>query len=144
LQGALKGGAVFDELILEKREVIQQPLADAPQVRETDHTFTVKMRPNLSGTKAFTALSGALDKYKGAYDKAKVKITPRSGRPKVTPIDMLNDKLSKQLFIYQEHVQGFKPHLKPCEDEIRMDLVSKMIACSSILVCCTYANIVYF
>jgi hypothetical protein len=130
LESALKGGAVLDELIFERKDQ-EKTAFDAPRVRETDYTVKIKMDPHLTGDEALSTLEKIRAKMSTEYKKAKVKITPRSGRSKLTPIDVKNADLASQLFIYQEEVLGFTKPLAPCEDSIRTDLVNKMIACTT-------------
>lgn len=129
LKSALTGGATFEEIRLIKYKETPTQLGESPDIESEEHSVTLKMKPDFSGKDALTRLVKTVESYKSTYDDAKVKITPTSGRSKVTSIDIHSQNITEQFFIYQEIVTGFKPVLAVCEDEIREDLVKKMIAC---------------
>jgi hypothetical protein len=130
LQDALKKGAVFEELSLSRTDVSKGVLGDAPFVQEKDFKLVLKMKPELTGKNGILALKTLTEKFRKDYDSAKVKITPQSGRSKVTPLDMEKENVAHQVCIFQEEVSGFKTPLAVCEEKIRMDLIERMIQCT--------------
>ena len=102
-------------------------------VEEHESVIKLKIKPETNRENGKVTIKSLVNKYRGdasstKQTKIKVKITPRSEKPKVTLIDLQREDVTHQTFIYQEHVEGLKKELLICEENIRKDLVEKMLA----------------